>query len=400
MHWCRFRWQYGEYNLDHITIVMILVMKLTSFAFDFSDSYILSIGSSSKKTEEEKELSSSLSPEQAKRLSILHGHYPNILEFLSYCFMYPGVLTGPAVFYPEYKSFLDGTFFLPPTSSPQDRHALVFLDKNVLNARTKRVISLFVQAIIFIICNVILTDLFTAKFLTTPEFGLLLWPRKTFYLHMVNFTLRSKYYLAWLLAEAAYVLIGIGYRASISGNPENNMDRVVHSWDRYEAVDPVKFEKCSTFKDVVSEWNKTTNTWLYNYVYKRCGFINQQRKKPGFRANLATKLVSAIWHGIYPGYYMTFVTAALYTFLTRLMYHNLSWPEFFDSNTRNAISWIFNQLMTDYLTVFFDLYAWKDSLAFLKNTFFYGHLIIIFGTIFILFIVKPIRNRQKRLKRE
>ena len=213
---------------------------------------------------------------------------------------------------------------------------------------------------------------------------------------MINFTWRTKYYLAWLLAEAAHVLIGFGYRATLSRNPENNMDHVVHSWDRYEVVDPIKVEGSSSFKGVLTEWHKTTNAWLYNYVYKRCGFVNPQRKKPGFRANLITKLVSACWHGIYPGYYMTFCTAALYTFLNHLVYQNLSWPEAFDNRTGMALACVSNHIVTDYVIAFFELWSLKDSLTFLKNTYMYGHLIIIFGIISILFIIKPIKNRRQQ----
>ncbi|KAG7121163.1 Lysophospholipid acyltransferase like protein [Verticillium longisporum] len=51
-----------------------------------------------------------------------------------------------------------------------------------------------------------------------------------------------------------------------------------------------------------------TNKWLRNYVYLR---VTPRGKKPGFRASLMTFGTSALWHGFYPGYYMTFILASL-----------------------------------------------------------------------------------------
>ena len=47
-----------------------------------------------------------------------------------------------------------------------------------------------------------------------------------------------------------------------------------------------------------------TNKWLRNYIYLR---VTPRNKKPGFRASLATFASSALWHGFYPGYYLTFI---------------------------------------------------------------------------------------------
>ena len=69
---------------------------------------------------------------------------------------------------------------------------------------------------------------------------------------------------------------------------------------------------------IVREWNVSTNQWLNTYIYQRLGRT--------FRANLFTYLVSAVWHGFYPGYYFTFVSGAFYTALCRAIFKKFKWP--------------------------------------------------------------------------
>lgn len=56
------------------------------------------------------------------------------------------------------------------------------------------------------------------------------------------------------------------------------------------------------FRESVSHWNIGTNLWLRNVVYERVP------KKYG---TLLTFGLSALWHGFYPGYYVTFATGAI-----------------------------------------------------------------------------------------
>ena len=50
-------------------------------------------------------------------------------------------------------------------------------------------------------------------------------------------------------------------------------------------------------------WNKATSNWLRRCVYERV---------PKSIATAASFFMSAIWHGYYPGYYLTFMSCALW----------------------------------------------------------------------------------------
>lgn len=62
-----------------------------------------------------------------------------------------------------------------------------------------------------------------------------------------------------------------------------------------------------SLKDSIAHWNKRTNVWLRSVVYERGG-----RNKVYY-----TYALSALWHGFYPGYYLTFASGALFTIAGR-----------------------------------------------------------------------------------
>lgn len=124
--------------------------------------------------------------------------------------------------------------------------------------------------------------------------------RRIFILHMLGFTSRSKYYGVWYLTEGACILSGMGYKGV---DPKTGRVR----WDRLQNVNPWGIETAQNTRAYLGHWNMNTNNWLRNYMYLR---VTRKGKKPGFRASLATFVTSAVWHGFYPGYYLSFLLAA------------------------------------------------------------------------------------------
>jgi len=102
------------------------------------------------------------------------------------------------------------------------------------------------------------------------------------------------------MAEGACILSGIGF----NGYKHDGSVR----WDRVTNVSPLALETAQNNKELLEAWNQNTNKWLKNYVYLR---VTPRGKKPGFRSAMATFITSAFWHGFYPGYYLTFITAGL-----------------------------------------------------------------------------------------
>ena len=75
----------------------------------------------------------------------------------------------------------------------------------------------------------------------------------------------------------------------------------------------VPLQTCTSLKVNIDSWNILTTHWLRHTVYERF--------HPSV-AVWAVFVVSAFWHGFYPGYYIAFLTAALFTTAARLV----GWP--------------------------------------------------------------------------
>lgn len=131
---------------------------------------------------------------------------------------------------------------------------------------------------------------------------------RIWYIYLLSFTSRLKYYGAWYLTEGACILSGLGY----NGLDENKQPR----WDRLTNVGPLALETAQNTRAYLENWNMNTNKWLKNYVYLR---VTPKGKKPGFRSSMATFGTSAIWHGISPGYYLTFITASFVQTVAKCM---------------------------------------------------------------------------------
>lgn len=110
--------------------------------------------------------------------------------------------------------------------------------------------------------------------------------------------IRFNYYFAWTLADGANNLAGFGYQ--VKKDKEGNEKG---SWDRITNVDILGVELALNLKGVLDCWNIQTNKWLRYTMYER---VKSQ-------AVMKTMLLSALWHGTYPGYYFTFGTASFAT---------------------------------------------------------------------------------------
>jgi lysophospholipid acyltransferase len=82
-------------------------------------------------------------------------------------------------------------------------------------------------------------------------------------------------------------------------------------------------------KDFLDAWNVTVHKWLKYYVFLR--MLDTKKKGIQIVPILTTFVVSAIWHGFYPGYYFFFISSGLMDFIFKLgspiwiLFHNKPW---------------------------------------------------------------------------
>lgn len=307
MPWIGFIFLMGHMSISHIYrqilddaqviditgAQMVLVMKLSSFCWNIHDGRL-----------PQEQLS------DPQKYSAIR-EFPGIVDYLGYVLFFPSLFAGPSFEYVDYRRWLDTTLFeVPPGTDPSKvppTRKKRKIPRSGMPAFKKAVIGL---AWIFLFIQ--LSSVYTTEFVLSNAFMTYAFPRRIWIVYMLGFTTRLKYYGVWSLTEGACILSGMGYNGF---DPKSG--KVF--WNRLENVDPWSLETAQNSYGYLGSWNKNTNHWLRNYVYLR---VTPKGKKPGFRASMATFATSALWHGFYPGYYLTFVlgsfiqTAAKSTYST------------------------------------------------------------------------------------
>lgn len=266
-HIYRMYTDYMGWTMDFTGPQMMLTLKLTSLAYCYADAH----------TKREKPLYR----EQAKNEV---DELPGLLEFYGYVYFFPSFLAGPSIEFSSYRNYINMSMFKDEGGQIPN----TFVPTLVAIGRAFFVLPIVIMTLKFFP----LEHLVSAEFAASP-----LWERiLRGWVHVM--LLRNRYYFGWYLAECAFVSCGADYNGRKDG---------VISWDLVRNCYPLKVEFGLNTKSVTDNWNICTATWLRNYVYFR--LIGKGR---GI-ATLGTYMLSAFWHGFYPGYYLFFVTSAFQT---------------------------------------------------------------------------------------
>ncbi|QLG74367.1 hypothetical protein HG535_0G02510 [Zygotorulaspora mrakii] len=353
---------FNEQNGDTIDITgaqMVLVMKLTSFAWSYYDG-------SYTKDEDFAELS-----EYQKSRAI--RKHPSLLKFLAYAYFYPTLLTGPSFDFADFDSWLNCEMFrdLPESRKPKRR-----LDPTKRRQIPKNGRLAFWKALQGLMW--LYLSLSAPKYVNTDymldksKFEQRSFFFRINYMYILGTTFRFKYYAAWTIAEAACILCGLGY------NGYDSKTQTI-KWNRVQNIDIWHVEMAQSTRETFEAWNMNTNKWLKNYVYLR---VAKKGKKPGFRSTLFTFLTSAFWHGTRPGYYLTFATGALFQTCGRIYRRNFR-PMFLskDGKTPLPYKWVYDaicfyviKLAFGYLVQPFIILDLGKSLQAWKSVYFYIHI--------------------------
>jgi lysophospholipid acyltransferase len=296
MPWIGFFYLMGHMSISHIWrqaandpsavditgAQMVLLMKLSSFCWNVADGQLPP---------------DHLSDYQKDRML---KDVPPVLDYAAWVLFFPSLWAGPAFDYADYKRWIDCTMFdVPPEVDPAKKPPVRKKRKIPRSGTpaTRKAASGLVWLVLF----VVLGPKYNPEFLSSDaflEYGIF---QRVWLNYMTNVVARFKYYAVWSLSEGACILAGMGY---------NGFDPVTAkvSWNRLQNIDPWQVEFAQNPRGYLAGWNMNTNNWLRNSVYLR---VTPRGKKPGFRASLITFATSALWHGFYPGYYLTFVLASL-----------------------------------------------------------------------------------------
>eukprot|EP00871_Galdieria_phlegrea_P001806 jgi/Galph1/2626/GphlegSOOS_G1317.1 len=330
--WCFLQWtDYLGWSLDFTLPLMIVTQKLISLSYSLYD------GTNNKNATRE-------------QLARSVKKVPSLLEFYAYILFPPTILVGP---YVEYCDWYEHA---------QNKYSC----QNAIRLGIRRLTE-GMGCIILYLCGdkyIPIGLLSDQRFLSEGH-----WFIRFLWIDLILFFYRFKYYFAWKFAEAAIAMSGVGQSVVDEKHPQTYYVPI-------QVIDIVGFELAENSRELTSRWNKTTNAWLRRYVYERTDR----------RWNLYyTFVISAFWHGFYPGYYLFFISMSLVTAIHRKIRRQLRpmvtkapWMAF----VWRFCSILLTRFTCSYFIVAFTALSFEASFKIHKSLHLIGHEVLLFAVIF------------------
>ncbi|KAM3459826.1 hypothetical protein MY5147_001426 [Beauveria neobassiana] len=330
---------------------MVLLMKLSAFCWNLADGQL-----------PEDQLTDFQKERSLKEV-------PELLDYCAYVMFFPSLLAGPAFDYIDYQRWIDTTMFdipagVDPSKKPPSRKK-----RRIPRSGTPALIKAL-TGLVWVGLFVLLAGYFNHQVLISDTYMQKGFLNRVFIMYATGVVTRLKYYGVWTLTEGACILAGLGY---------NGVDSVTGkvSWNRLQNIDPIGVETAQNPRAYLGGWNMNTNHWLRNYVYLR---VTPRGKKPGFRASMITFATSALWHGFYPGYYLTFILASLIQTAAKNFRRHVR-PFFLEANTGeptknkkyyDLASFFITQVTFSFATMPFLVLSFRGSLLAWSRVYFYA----------------------------
>ena len=108
---------------------------------------------------------------------------------------------------------------------------------------------------------------------------------------------------------------GITYNPS--KNTVNKDNSIAYDFGKIEVTNMTNFYLAPSIKVKAEGWNVSIQIALKRYIYENlynpADYTDEKiKKKKQFHAQLGTMIMSSLWHGLYPGYYICFIHMVLY----------------------------------------------------------------------------------------
>ncbi|KAG9393010.1 Membrane bound O-acyl transferase, MBOAT [Carpediemonas membranifera] len=391
--WEQARRLYHPHSIDNLHFTgtpMILALRLSSLAFDVARGADMTADELAVKPRP-------VGP--YGRIKAPLAKCPSLIAFLGYSMFYGSVIVGPFFTFAEYASFASGRSFEGLTKKDRIRLRLESIAWGLIY-------------MIWGVCLMAFWVLFSffppdpmlpyhaqhATYLATP----LLWRIVRYHIIPIEL-IKAKYYSVWGLAHGASTMSGLTY----SGR-RHTMARV---WSKFEFRQGANYTWLLTqfppsMAMMTTHWNAGIGFFLASYVYsgvRRNEMIKRRfGKHVKMIATIATFATSAIWHGWEPGFYIFFLSSALFTNLARRM--SAVFRPFFA--TRGRLIYVYHVITAVATMSFiylqmplFYYLTWERCVAYLKFTRFASAIIFVGGMLFTM-VVPPLPAKVEAEKKD
>ncbi|KAG7470122.1 hypothetical protein MATL_G00136310 [Megalops atlanticus] len=339
---------YGILSTDFSGPLMILTQKITTLAFQVHD------GMGCKADD--------LKAEQ-RRLAV-HSR-PSLLEYFSYHLNFLSVLVGPCSNYRDYVEFIEGRHIRNRLAGATSRQNGMGTPPELspVGAVIHKLFICGICLLLFMTLTKAFPISYNAEVAFISQASFL--TRLTYAFFSIQ-AARPKFYFAWTFADAINNAAGYGLKGV------NEKGQV--SWDLVSNLNIWKIETATSFKMFIDNWNIQTGVWLKCVCYDRA---------PRYRTPL-TFVLSALWHGVYPGYYFTFLTAIPITLAARAVRKNIR--HYFLSSRAvkfgyDVLTWLATQLAICYTVMPFLLLAVDPTMRYYRSMYFHFHIISVLALI-------------------
>lgn len=324
----------------------------------------------------------------------------SLIEWLGWTYFIPGFFTGPTMAlqdYRRYHTYL--TAPASPASQPEedaqpednsDRLNIVCVDSvEIIDIEATRPPNrAFVRALWYVPFVIVGQTAFPVEGVTrfAAADGMIY---RVFYAWMALWCIKCRYYVAWGLAEASF--------------SASNASLFV--WHRGRNVDVWQVELGRSTHSILKYWNMCTADWLKRYVYipTRMWLSSTDVRAPDLMAIVVTNVVSAVWHGLSPGYYATFVGGGVCTAVGRLLYvyvepnPKTSHPIVVSLYEVAMVLWTAVLVIT--FGIPFQLLSWHATWEAWKGLFFIGHVWLGAALMLVLatMVLRPTATKEEKL---
>ncbi|TRY89330.1 hypothetical protein DNTS_023621 [Danionella cerebrum] len=291
------------------------------------------------------------------------SHEPSLYDVISYSYCYVGIMTGPFFRYQTYADWLQQS---SPLSLPGKEPCL------------QRLKMVPVYGALFITVN----SVFPLGYVRAEEFLEHNYFYRFFYMVAVFFVFRMRFYSAWCGAEAGCISAGLGCypKGALSkpgGGPTVNYSpdpdaAVEYDFKTIQNIDCYNTDFCVKVRHGMRYWNMTVQWWLHHYIYPNAPF-----RSYALRAGW-TMLISAYWHGLHAGYYLSFLTIPLCIAAETAMEASIRahlGPV--GQKTFDWIHWFLKMRAYDYMCMGFVLLKAGDTINYWSSIYFVIHIVAV-----------------------